>query len=365
MRLRRLVARDFRNLEFLELQPGPRFTVLEGANGQGKTAVLEGIYVLGALKSFRAQRTDELIRHGAEEARLFAEIEHDGVTRTVDVALSPRRRRVELDGKSCRALGDALGQLTVVFFGPDDLTITKGSPGARRRFLDRAVFGRFPASLDANRRYEQALKERNAVLKDNGADALLDAFEGPLAAAGAELVVWRRRLLEELDPFFHEAIRDITAGQHVATLAYQATAPDDAEAFATALRTARFADRRRGTTQLGPHLDDLDVSLDGHLARAVASQGQHRALVLALKIAEIRALEAGLGHSPILLLDDVSSELDRDRNGQLMGYLLGEAFRGQVLLTTTDRAYVRTPSGPFDGEVACFTIRQGQLAPSA
>ncbi len=365
MRLRRLVVRDFRNLELVDLEPSPRFTVLEGSNGQGKTALLEAVYVLGALKSFRATRTDELIRHGAEEARLFAEIETAGVVRTVDVTLGPRRRRIELDGKVCRALGDALGQLTVVFFGPDDLVITKGSPSARRRFLDRAVFNRFPVSLESTRRYEVALQQRNAVLKDGGPDSLLDAFERPLALAAAEVTSWRLRFLTELRPFFDGALQEITHGDHTAVLSYaNGVADPTAGGFEAGFRGARAADRRRGTTTVGPHVDDLDVALDGYPARAVASQGQHRALVLAMKVAEIRALEAGLGHRPVLLLDDVSSELDADRNARLMEYLLGPTFGGQVLLTTTDRAFVRAPTDVVDGHLTCFTIRHGQLSQS-
>ncbi|MBT9559872.1 MAG: DNA replication/repair protein RecF [Myxococcales bacterium] len=355
MLLERLVAHDFRNLRHLELTPAARFTVLEGDNGQGKTAILEAIYVMACLKSFRAHRTADLVRHGEADARIHGLIVHDGVHRSLDVELGARRRRVSLDGKAARSLTEALGQLTVVLFAPEDLAITKGGPAHRRTFLDRAVFNRFPSSLDDMKRFEIALKQRNALLRDGGPDRLLDAFDEQLAPAATRVVGWRTRYLSDLKPFFESAISEVTRGSHHAELRYEGSTPAG-EDLIDWLRRRRVDDRRRSTTTTGPHVDDIGVFIDGHLARVVASQGQHRALVLALKIAEIRLLQDAFGYSPLLLLDDVSSELDASRNAELMRYLGGPAFDGQVFLTTTDRRHVL-----IDAPFSCLTIRAGEV----
>jgi DNA replication and repair protein RecF len=367
VRLLRLVARDFRNLEHIDIEPGPRFTVIEGDNGQGKTALLEAVYVLAALKSFRAQRTEELIRHGSELATLHATVEHAGLHRTVDIELGAKRRRVRVDGKLARSLSESLGQLTVVLFAPEDLAITKSGPHHRRRFLDRAVFNRFPQSLEVMKRYETALKHRNSLLKDGAADALLDVFDAQLATAGVEVLQWRARTLADIVPAFEMAFAEVTAGDHQARLSYVATTPDDEEDLLRHYAARRREDRRRGSTSSGPHVDDLLFHFDARDARVVASQGQHRALVLALKVAEIRALNSALGHSPILLLDDVSSELDARRNADLMRYLGGPAFDGQVLLSTTDRRHIQLTAADGGGDLSeahatrWFRLRAGVL----
>ncbi len=355
MLLERLVINDFRNLRHLELRPAARFTVLEGDNGQGKTAILEAIYVMACLKSFRSHRIADLVRHGESDASIHGLIVHEGIRRSLDVELGARRRRVSLDGKAARSLTEALGQLAVVLFAPEDLAITKGGPAHRRTFLDRAVFNRFRASLDDMKRYETALKQRNALLRDGGPDRLLDAFDEQLAPAAARVIGWRRRYLAELQPFFESAMTEVTSGAHVVELQYEGGSPEEEDLVAW-LRRRRLDDRRRSTTTAGPHVDDVGVYIDGHLARIVASQGQHRALVLALKIAEIRLLQHAFGYSPLLLLDDVSSELDASRNAELMRYLGGPAFDGQVFLTTTDRRHVL-----IDAPFSCLTIRAGEV----
>lgn len=358
MRLVDLSIRDFRNVASAALRPNPRFNIFEGRNGQGKTNVLEAVWVLGALRSFRPATNAELVRFEAEEAEVRGVVETAAsVGRTVRLLISPGGRRVWVDGKLARSLESSLGQLSVVLFAPEDLAITKGSPAGRRRFLDRAVFNRWPASLGDLRRYEEALKQRNALLKKGAADTYLEVFDEPLARAGAQVLTWRARYLEAFRPLFSECLTEVTAGELAADLHYEGTVSDATpEAILGALAEDRRKDRARGTTSRGPHRDDLSVMLMGHDARIFASQGQHRSLVLAMKIAEIRLLQAGLGESPILLLDDVSSELDQERNASLMRYLTGPAFGGQVFLTTTDRAHIR-----IDSDYSAFTIRGGQV----
>ncbi len=358
MRVTELRLCDFRNLAQVHLVPNPRFNIFEGLNGAGKTNLLESIYVLGALKSFRPGVNADLIRFDANQAEIQGVVEQEaGVTRVVRVAIGARGRKVRIDGKAVRSLAASLGQLTVVLFAPEDLAITKGSPSGRRRFLDRAVFNRWPASLSDGKRYEVALKQRNALLRNDGSDAMLDVFDEQLAEAAAAVLRWRLRYIEVFAPLLRECLSELSGGQLVGALSYQSQQLEaDPEAFLATYQRSRSRDRARRATSHGPHSDDLQCSLGGRPARNFASQGQHRAFVLALKIAEIRVLQEGLGYSPVFLLDDVSSELDAERNGQLMSYLTSEAFGGQVFLSTTDRRWLS-----IDTDSSCFTIRSGEI----
>ncbi len=367
MRLADLRIADYRNLGLVHLIPSPRFNVLEGKNGQGKTNLLEAIWLLSALKPFRTSKNVDLVRFGATLAEVRAVLDSGDGERTLRVQVSREARRIWVDGKVAKTHGEALGQVAMVVFTPEDLAITKGSPSGRRRFLDRAVFTLWPASLDDFRRFQHALDERNALLKAPGVpdDLLLDVYDDQVATAGALVGHWRRRYLERFAPVFAAALAEITTGGLEGTLTLQPSiAEPSRDALHQALVTARPRDRARQSTTRGPQHDELDASLDGRPLRTFGSQGQHRAFVLAMKIAEIRLLARELGRDPVLLLDDVSSELDDERNAALMRTLVGEGFGGQVFLSTTDRRHVlpHLPLGVFDsGQAACFTIRDGAV----
>lgn len=341
MRLLRLRIRDFRNIGAAEIEPSPRATVVYGPNGHGKTNLLEAIYLLATLRPLRTTRYADLVRFGAEASDVEGEWEVAGVHRTIAVGVREGRRVARLDGKPVRDLESYFGGITVVAFTPDDLQVVKGGPELRRRHLDRAVFNRFPAFLAETRTWTRALKARNRLLREEAPAAMIEAFDAPLAQAGARLVVRRRTLLSELEPRFREVLSSLSRGRLDGRLRYRSEwAPAKAEeaelrdALHGALRERLERDRALGYTGVGPHADRLDFVLEGRAARSFASQGQQRALVLAWKIAEIENLRAHLGYQPLLLLDDVSSELDPERNRQLLDYL--EAFDGQVVLTTTD-----------------------------
>jgi DNA replication and repair protein RecF len=366
MRLLSVEVRDFRNVAEARLVPSPRATILVGENGQGKTNVLEAIYFVCTLKPLRASRLVELVRFGAERGTVTAEVEGPGGVRRVSVEVSAAGRAAFLDGKPQERLDEYFEGLAAVCFSPDDLLLVKGGPELRRRFVDRAAFNRWPAVLAESREYLRALRARNAALRTSPSDVEA-SFRGPLVGAAARLLVRRRDLVAELSPRVAQAYRSISGPDApTARLAYHSSAglPLDgpAEAIATRLaalleaRTER--DRERGYTSVGPHMDDLALSLDGRAARAFASQGQQRALVLALKIAEIENLRAALGRPPLLLLDDVSSELDPAKNRYLLSYLA--ALPGQAFLTTTDRRLLEAAAGPG---AAFFRVEKGVVTP--
>ena len=354
MRLLTLSLRDFRNVREARLEPSARSTVLVGPNGQGKTNLLEALFLLCTLKPLRATRLAELVRFGAERARVQGEFEAPGGVRSVAVEIGPEGRTAFLDGKTL-ASSDRLDAFfegrAAVCFSPDDLFLVKGGPDQRRRFLDRAAFNRWPAVLSEARDYLRALRERNAALRHSGSD-VEESFREPLVRAGARLVVRRVALLAELSPRMSEAFAQISgpvaaaarlASRPAAGIQVEGSEEDIAARLSDALSHRIVRDREKGYTSVGPHMDDLGLSLGGNGARAYGSQGQQRALVLALKIAEIENLRDKLGRPPLLLLDDVSSELDPEKNAHLLRHLA--ALPGQAVLTTTDRRLLEPAAG--------------------
>ena len=352
MLLERFQASDFRNLRAVSLQPSPHATVVVGNNGQGKTSLLEAVYFLCTLRPLRANRLSELVRFGAQETVVRGRFTLGGAEREISVQVVAGLRQAFVDGKKAAKLEDYFGGVSVVAFTPDDLAVVKGAPDVRRAFLDRAVFNRFPAYLRERRAYERALKSRNRLLKEHAAASYVEAYDEAVARTGARVLVRRRALLDELAPRAVAAVRAIAQLPDVAvgyTALHLGTHhPQTEEGLEGALRHALAErlerDRERGFTSVGPHADDLQLTLGGRSARAYASQGQGRALVLGWKIAEIENVRAAFGRPPLLLLDDVSSELDPERNAFLM-HTVAES-RAQVLLTTTDATLVARAAGP-------------------
>jgi len=350
--LERLQIADFRNLEAVSLAPSPHATVVVGANGQGKTSLLEALYFLCTLRPLRANRLSELVRFGTELSRVSGRFTLGGAEREISVQIAAGLRQAFVDGKKAAKLEDYFGGLSVVAFTPDDLAVVKGGPELRRAFLDRAVFNRFPAYLREHRAYQRALKSRNRLLKENAPASYVEAYDEAVARTGARVLVRRRGLLDELGPRAVSAVRAISqlpdVGVGYTALHLGAHHPQTEEGLEKALLHALAErlgrDRERGFTSVGPHADDLQLTLGGRSARAYASQGQGRALVLGWKIAEIENVRAAFGRPPLLLLDDVSSELDPDRNAFLM-HTVAES-RAQVLLTTTDATLVARAAGP-------------------
>ncbi len=359
MILESLSVTDFRNLSAVSIAPHPRFNVFVGANGQGKTNLLDAVHVLATLRSLRGQKNRELIRHGEKSAFVEGDVRRGASLRRAKVRVAANGKRVWLNGNPVRELNEWFGGINVVSFAPDDVRVLRSSPGDRRLFLDRAIFALQPAYSLVASEYEQVVKQRNSALRAEVVDyALIDIYDRQLAVRGAEVVERRLRFVREISPRLQEsfgAIFDEHLGLEMRYECGFAREPEGAdliEALLRALRSSRVRDEARGFTTVGPHRDDFVVSMAGQPMRAYASQGQHRAFVLAFKIAEIAAIEEGLGAAPILLLDDVSSELDPKRNERLFDFLSG--FDGQVFITTTDAEFVR-----ISGESQRWQVSEG------
>ena len=348
MRLSRLRLRDFRNLKSLDLELGPGITVLHGDNGQGKTNLLEAVYFLATLKSFRGAKNAQMVRTGADLGRLEGRLIARSLPRDASVVLKPQGRVVQLDGKSPRSLRGYFDVIKAVAFVPSDLRLVDGVPDGRRAWLDRAAFTADPTHLDVVRRYGSVLKQKNALLRAAQRarrapePGQLGLWNRELVAAGVELLGRRMDFLEAFMPVLrtlHEGLTGAAKGR--VELRYRGCAGKEARGDRVAMaaellqRVEAAADLevRRGFAIVGPHRDDWELHVGGEALRGFGSQGQVRSAALALRVAEVVFARERSGVTPLFLLDDVSSELDPHRNRRLMARL--EELEAQVLVTTT------------------------------
>jgi DNA replication and repair protein RecF len=357
LRISSLALSSFRNLTEFTFEPGPRFNVLFGDNGAGKSSVLEAIGYLASLRSFRQARKEDLIAIAAPCASLRAHIESTPLPREHRIVLDRSQgRSVSVDGKRPRSLGAYYDQTPLVIFHPGDTELMSGSPEARRAFLDRVLEQVDVGYARLVDDYGKALRSRNRILKSPRPEArAVTAYDPILAELGARIGNARAELTRELKPIVEAHFAEITEQALPLELSYAARHPPERELLLRALSDGYDKDVLRGYTSVGPHGDDLRAGVLHTLAKHHASQGQHRALVLSLKVAELSVLAMRKQRVPLLLLDDVSSELDRSRNRRFF-QLLGK-LGGQVFLTTTHREFILLEEARTD-----FHVEAGQLS---
>ncbi|WP_294500337.1 DNA replication/repair protein RecF [uncultured Gemmiger sp.] len=348
MRLCHLQVENFRNLEAAALDPSPVLTVICGPNGQGKTNLLEAIWLLTGGKSFRGAKDAELIRRDAPFAVLEAAF-HAG-ERDQQLRLTVGGRGTKRPGRTARLNGvdrgraaSIAGTFTAVVFDPNHLSLVKGGPEGRRRFLDAALCQLYPGYLMALRRYARTVAQKNALLKaydiTPGAGALLETFNEGLAKTGAEVMARRTAYLAKLAPAAAQNYRDISRGAETLQVTYRPCCEPTPQALAARLREVKNAELRAGFCLAGPHREDIEIDIDGQPGRIYGSQGQQRSAVLSLKLAEASVAGEILGEHPVMLLDDVLSELDDARQA----YLLTRIEDKQTFVTTCDSAaFART-----------------------
>ncbi len=360
MYIKKIFLNNFRNLKKLEFQPSEHFNVLWGENAQGKTNILEGIYLLSHLKSFRGSPVHELIRWDASISRLFCEVGLEEIQTTIELTLQGQQKSARVNNKTISRVSDFFGALVTILFSPEEAGITRGYPVGRRALLDRAIFFTDPSFLDRARLYQRCLQQRNRLLKDKACAALLLPWTEELIETGCHLRRDRLEYLRVLAPRVRYIYRQITADREQADLFY--SVPADSmdslrKVFRQELSQAALQEQRLGRTLVGPHRDDLIFSVNGHLLRLYGSQGQQRSVLLAFKTAQILDLEQRFGFSPILLLDDMAGELDQQRQEFFFDFL--RARQGQVFITATDR-HILSDKGMDDAR--CFHICEGMIA---
>jgi len=344
----------FRNIARAEMEPGPGVNVICGDNGQGKTNLLEAIWLMTGLRSFRRAEYGELIMEGEEEACVSASFISNEREQSGHLKLSQKKRLLTLNGFAQETPRRMLGVFPAVAFTPGTLALAQGGPGERRRFLDVALCMRTPAYAVRLAKYLKALAQRNALLRGNQAEELLDTWDVSLAGEAAQIAKARRSYLELLIPrakAFYAGIsngrEELSASYHPAGTHHPAGAEEiSAEGYLDALRHDRARDTRFKMTHAGPHRDDLLLSLNGKSLRDFGSQGQQRSAALALKLAEAAVLFETTGERPIALLDDVMSELDPNRQRDLLRYLDG----WQVFLTCCGGQCPLTDGCAADGD---------------
>jgi DNA replication and repair protein RecF len=369
MRATRITARGFRNLAPLDLELPAEGAVWLGPNGHGKTNLLELLYYPVLFRSLRGARDPDLVRFGETAFHLRLAVSRGSADQVLEVGFDrvTRRKRVAVDGVTVVRIADALSEWLAVAFLPTDIELTAGGGGSRRRFLDRVLALADRSYLRAARRYRAALSQRNAALRQGEGRAAL-AFEGPLAAAGAELVRERREWVTAYGPRWSAYCAEL--GEPMAMRLEYRGDPElvDPAAWPDRFARARSRDAAAGTTTAGAHREALALRLDGASLREVGSTGQQRTGALALKLCERATIAERTGIEPTLLLDDAFAELDDDRRDRLAAALgltrepegrrSGGAPRGlgQVFLTAPRRADL-----PARLDLPWFGIREGRV----
>jgi len=375
--LTRLALTDFRSYPELSIELGAGVTTFSGPNGEGKTNLVEAIGYLATLGSHRVATDGPLVRHGAQRAVLRAAVTGAQGSSLVEIELNPgRANRVRLNRAPLSRPRDILGALRTVLFAPEDLALVKGDPGERRRFLDELLVATAPRWAGVRADYERVLRQRTALLKSAGAKghlrgqareamtATLDAWDGQLARAGAPLLAGRLRLASALRPHVAAAYEAVSGGQSgdECGMSYRSSALDSSDEFedVPALETAllkalagvRTSELDRGVCLVGPHRDELELSIAHMPARGYASHGESWSLALALRLASFALLRED-AEDPVLILDDVFAELDTGRRDRLAALVSGAE---QVLITAAVPADV---PAVLDG--ARFTVSAGAV----
>ncbi|WP_280420391.1 DNA replication/repair protein RecF [Nocardia carnea] len=352
MHIRTLTLHDFRSWEHAEIELSTGPTVFLGANGNGKTNLLEALGYLSTLGSHRVSADAPLIRTGTERARIGANVINLGRELRVDVELNRgAANRAQINRSPVRRPREILGILHTVLFAPEDLALVRGDPGERRRFLDELCTARRPGLAGVRADYDRVLRQRSALLKTAGrsgraALGTLDVWDGHLAGHASVLLAERLRLVHDLDPYITRAYAALAPESRPATVGYRSAAlPDELldpareprsddpavleQVLLEEITRARSKELERGVCLVGPHRDDLDLLLGETAAKGFASHGESWSFALALRLAAFELLRAG-GSEPVLLLDDVFAELDRRRRTALAAVA---ADAEQVLIT--------------------------------
>lgn len=353
--LAHLRLRDFRNYARLDADFAPGFHLLLGNNAQGKTNILEAVYLMATLRSFRGVGGAQMIRHGQKGYFVSGQVVGDG-PHEIKMYWAAQERKLTLDGRPVRRLTDFLGTLRVTVFCTEDLQLVKGAARSRRRFLDLLLSQTSPTYLPLLQRYMRALRSRNALLKRPLLDEpTLDSFTAELLQLGNEIIRLRRELAPRLSPLARLAYRRISHDAEELRLEYQSSVKQD---FAIELGNARRRELARRTTLIGPHLDDLQLLLNDKSAAQFGSEGQKRTLALALKMAQAEYVSGIHGTPPVLLIDDVMGELDAKRRSGFLPLLeRTHHAKGQVFMTATEENWPRE----LGREVQRWNVRAGTL----
>lgn len=359
MYIESIELKNYRNYDSLSLQFDKGTNIFYGDNAQGKTNILEAVYLCGTTKSHRGSKDREMIQFDAEEAHIRMFVKKEGISRRIDMHLKKNKTKgIAVDGIPIRKAGELFGILNLVFFSPEDLNIIKNGPGERRRFMDLELCQLNKLYLSDLSSYNHVLNQRNKLLKDLSFQPsllnTLDVWDEQLARYGASIIQGRKKFVEEMNGIITEIHRNITGGREEISLLYEPSVSEGD--FLSVLSQNREKDCRFKLTSAGPHRDDLCVKINGMDIRKYGSQGQQRTAALSLKLSEIYMVKKRIKDMPVLLLDDVLSELDSSRQN----YLLNSISQVQTMITCTGlddfidkRFHINKIFKVVDGRVYC------------
>ncbi len=334
MIIKKLFLNGFRNLFIDELIPEEKINIICGDNAEGKTNIIEAIWLLTGAKSFRNVKDNELVNFESN----FAEIKADFISGQIENNLFIKineKRETHLNGKKQNLSADIVGKFCAVIFSPSDINLITDSPKIRRRFLDTAICQLYPKYIEILKNYNRAVQQRNNILRDCIKDAslriLLEGFEKSIIENGEKIVAYRKRYIELLNINAPKIYNDLSGNKEFLEIEYICSYKEN---FKNELLLCQKEDILRGVTTVGPHRDDILFKINGFSAKEYSSQGQKRSICLSLKIAESNIIEEVIGEKPVTLLDDVMSELDKGRQN----YILNHIKDRQVFITCCDKS---------------------------
>lgn len=361
MYVNRLVLKDFRNIKSIDISPCRGVNIIHGENAQGKTNLVEGLWMFTGQRSFRRAKERELIRFGQNRASLDLEFFGGGRQQYADITLG-EKKSMTLNGVPLSGASELAGQFYAVVFSPEHLTLIKDGPAERRRFLDDAISQLMPRYSSHLLVLARVLSQRAALLSDMqrcaGLESLLDMWDEQLAKVSAAIIKARLRYCQLLREHAEGIYRGISSGRESFEIFYAPSTEGlcgesgDTEIMLAALRQSRAEDIKNAANTIGPHRDDIEINLDGISARMYGSQGQQRSCTLALKLAQCEIIKESTGSMPVVILDDVLSELDKLRRDYLLAGMEGR----QVFITCCDTEYFVCAS-----EAAIFNISGGSV----
>ncbi|MGI6279165.1 MAG: DNA replication/repair protein RecF [Acutalibacteraceae bacterium] len=338
MKVLSLELKNFRNLERVEIKPCDGMNVICGENAQGKTNLLESVWLFTGAKSFRGSVDKDFIRFGEKKAECRLTFLTEGIEKEAEIEIEERRTAF-LSGKRMKTPSELAENFKAIVFSPIDLKLVSEGPNIRRRWIDTAIGLLYPVYIDILKKYVRAVTQRNRILKDikNNLPAqdMLDIFEKEIAENGTKIIKYRKRYLEIISDFLPDLYEALSGGKEKLEIGYVKSF--EGENLLEGLKLKRREDMFSGKTSIGPHRDDIDFKINGVSARTYGSQGQKRSVALSLKLAEAEVIKQKTGEFPVCLMDDVMSELDPKRQNFVLNHIKGM----QVFLTCCDPENVK------------------------
>ena len=353
MKINCFSCRNFRNLQNIEISSFDEMNVICGENAQGKTNLLEGIWLFTGIKSFRGAKDSAFLKFGCEKAELNILFTAEGIENEAQIEIKEHRSAV-FNGNRLKTPSLMAGKFNATVFSPNDLGLVRDGPAVRRRFLDIAIGQLYPNYISALKNYMRAVTQRNQIIKDYRYDGtlsvMLDIFEDEIASNGKKIADIRRKYIDRLGEFLPKVYEGLSSGKEILETEYISSKRE--EDLKEALLNARKTDMYTGNTSVGPHRDDIEFKINGISARNFGSQGQKRSVALALKLAEAEVINKVNGEYPVFLLDDVMSELDPERQNYILNHIKGI----QSFITCCDPSNVeRLKSGKI------FEMKKGRI----